>query len=105
MVDVPTRRQIEAWTTTHLEHAAGAWDQRAGLIGQNYDRAQSALSGIRWTGPASDQARDRLYRDLVDMRRAEDLLRQAAQTARSGANDITSAKRAALGAIRSAGYQ
>ena len=104
MVDMPTRSQLEAWTTAHLEQAASTWDQRAQLIGQQYDKAMSALNGIRWNGAAADQARDRLYRDLVDMRRAEDLLHQAAQTARNGANGIASAKQAALGAIGNAEF-
>jgi hypothetical protein len=105
MVDTPTRPQIEAWSTAHLERAAEVWTSRADLVQQNFEKAQSALNGIQWTGTAADQARDRLFKDLVDMRGAEDQLRQAAQTARSGANDIATARQSALGAIRTAEFQ
>jgi hypothetical protein len=105
MVNLPTRSQIEAWSTDHLEQAASVWAKRADAIAENYDKAQSALNGLRWTGAAGDQARDRYFRDLVDMRRGEDLLRKVATTARNGANDIANAKQAALDAIRRAELQ
>jgi hypothetical protein len=102
---MPTRSEIEKWSTAHLEDAAEAWTKRADLVAQNYDKAQSALGGIRWSGAAADQARDRYFQDLVDMRRAEDGLRRAAQIARDGARTISDAKQTALGAIRNAEYQ
>jgi hypothetical protein len=105
MVDTPTRSQIEAWTTAHLERAADVWTNRAQQFQQNFDKAQSALNGIKWTGAAADQARDRLFRDLVDMRRAEDQLRKAAHIARIGAVAIAAARQAALAAIRAAEFQ
>ena len=74
MVQTPTRSQIEAWSTAHLEQAADAWTRRADLVQQSYDKALSALNGITWRGAAGDQARDRFFRDLVDMRRAEDTI-------------------------------
>lgn len=105
MVDTPTRSQIEAWSTSHLERAADVWTGRADRIRQDFEKAQSALAAITWSGASADQARDRLFRDLVDMRRAEDLLRQAADTARRGAGDIAAARQSALGAIRGAEFQ
>ncbi|OBJ92568.1 hypothetical protein A5638_28685 [Mycolicibacterium fortuitum] len=101
-MNIPTRSQIEAWTTAHLQRAANVWTDRANHLQENYEKAQSALGGARWAGPGADQARDRLFRDLVDMRRAEDLLRQAAQTAQKGAETIADAQRAALATIRNA---
>lgn len=102
MVQTPTKSQIESWTTNHLEHAAKLWTERANLIQENYATAQNALGGARWSGSGADQARDRLFRDLVDMRRTEDQLRQAADVARKGSESIADARKAALAAIRNA---
>ncbi|MFV8054126.1 hypothetical protein [Mycobacterium sp. 48b] len=102
MVDTPTKSQIDAWTTRHLENAAKLWTERANLIQENYAKAFNALSGAHWSGAGADQARDRLFRDLVNMRRAEDQLRQAADVARKGSESIADARKAALAAIRNA---
>ncbi len=99
---MPTEKQIQAWTTTHLEKAADAWGQRAGVLQKSYQAASSALDGLRWHGTASELARDRFRGDTVEVGRVADTLRQLADAALRGATQIAQARQAALEAIRNA---
>ncbi|OBC11639.1 hypothetical protein A5784_34595 [Mycobacterium sp. 852013-50091_SCH5140682] len=102
MVQTPTRSQIQSWSTSHLEQAAKAWSARADQIQQSYDNARTALDGAPWVGASADRARDRFSADVTEMKRVEDLLRQAAKTATDGANRIADARQSALDAITNA---
>lgn len=95
-----TRSRIEGWTTGHLQSASLGWERAANIIDEQYGKAQSAVGGVPWTGPASDRANGKLSDNLAKVRASLDLMRQAAAIAKAGAESIGAAKNDAVNAIK-----
>lgn len=103
--DTPTRSQIEAWETAHLETAATRWTETAQAWEAHFTTIHDGMlrpGGSRWEGAGADSAADSAWGDLVKVRGAADALRSAAGSARTGADDISWAKRQAVTAITEA---
>ncbi|CPR69821.1 hypothetical protein [Mycobacteroides abscessus] len=101
----PTRSQIEAWQTTHLEAAATHWTETAGAWEGHFTTIHDGMlrpGGTKWEGAGADSAADSSWGDLVKVRGAADALHSAASAARNGADDIDWAKRQATAAITEA---
>jgi hypothetical protein len=99
---MPTRSRIEAWTTSHLLAAATSWQRQVALTEDLYGRAQHAVDRAPWTGTSADQASAKIFENLVAIRKALDLLRNAEGIARAGADAIDGSKRDAVAAIENA---
>lgn len=102
---MPTRSKVEGWRVDHLWTAAAAWMRQTILVEQVYGRALQLVGNAPWTGRAADQAEAALFGNLVALRGKLELLRQAQDIARRGAETIDGAKRAALEAITDAERQ
>lgn len=101
----PTRSQIEAWETAHLEAAATHWTETAQAWEGHFTTIHDGMlrpGGTRWEGAGADSAADTSWGDLVKVRGAADALHSAASAARNGADDIAWAKRQATAAITEA---
>lgn len=101
----PTRSQIEAWETAHLEAAATHWTETAQAWEGHFTTIHGGMlrpGGTRWEGAGADSAADSAWGDLVKVRGAADALNSAAGSARGGADDISWAKRQATTAITEA---
>jgi hypothetical protein len=102
---IPSRSQIEAWDTAHLESAAAHWSAIAPAWEEHYSAIHAGMlapGGTTWEGTAADAAQERAWADLVKVRGLADCLHDAAETARTGAEDIGWAKRQVLDAISEA---
>jgi hypothetical protein len=102
MVETPTRSRIEGWSSGHLRQAALGWQRQADLTEQLYGQARHAVDAAPWTGAAADRASAKLFENLVKIRGALDLLKNAERVATAGAEAIDAAKRAAVAAIQDA---
>ncbi|WP_078315392.1 hypothetical protein [Mycobacterium sp. D16Q16] len=101
----PTRSQIEAWETAHLEAAATHWTETAQAWEGHFTTIHTGMSrpgGTAWEGAGADSAADSSWGDVVKVRGAADALHSAAAAARNGADDISWAKRQATAAITEA---
>lgn len=101
----PSRSQIEAWDTAHLETAATHWTSAAAQWEEHYAAIHTgtlAPGGSVWEGTAAETAQERAWADLVTVRGLTECLHDASAAARSGAEDISWAKRQVLGAISDA---
>lgn len=102
---MPTRSEIEAWSTTHLEAAANHWRSTATRWEGHFETIHSGMlrpGGTTWEGPAADAAAERSWVDLVKVRGGGDALYAAAEVAKNGADDIAWAKRLVVDAINEA---
>lgn len=105
MVHTPTRSKIEGWRFDHLQSAAAVWMAQTILTEQVYGRALQLVGNAPWTGQAADHAEANVSESLVALRGKLELLRQAQDVARRGAESIAGAKRDALAAIANAERQ
>jgi hypothetical protein len=96
---MPTKSQVQSWSTAALEAAAKAWGQRATALKDAYDKAQHGLENADWSGTAGDQARARLKADAAKVHTALEQIEHAEKTATKGAQSIDDAKRDAVKAI------
>ena len=104
-VAIPTRSEIEAWTTSYLADAAAAWRGAAAASEDAFDQHRqniSAPGGTTWEGDAKDAALDRVTRDISVVGTQNETLLSAADTAENGVTDINAAKREVLAAITAA---
>lgn len=97
-----TLSQIRGWTTDHLTNAAGYWSQTADQWDDVFLTMRNQSQSIAWKGAGGDALRQRTGADYTLVSDKADKLRQAAGIARSGASDISSAKRSALNAVEDA---
>lgn len=105
MVEMPTRTKVENWKSDHLASAADAWTRQAQTVAGIYGSAQQAIAEPTWHGSAADSAHDRMFRDIVRVRTAMEMLRKAAGIARNGADLLAGLKRSAVEAISNAERQ
>lgn len=104
-VAIPTRSEIEAWTTSHLADAAASWRAAAEASEDAFDQHRQNISspgGTTWEGDAKDAALDRVTRDIAVVGTQNEALLAAAGTAENAVSDINSAQREALAAITAA---
>lgn len=102
---LPTRSEIEAWSTSHLSDAATSWRSAAAASEGAFDEHRQNISspgGTTWEGDAKDAALDRVTKDVTVVGRQGDVLREAAELAENGAHDIKAAKDKAVEAITAA---
>ncbi|MES5383473.1 hypothetical protein A5731_08185 [Mycolicibacterium conceptionense] len=102
---IPTRSEIEAWSTSHLTEAASTWRTAATTSEGAFDQHRQNVSspaGTTWEGDAKDAALDRVTADLAVVGRQGGVLREAADLAENGSHDIKAAKDKAVEAITAA---
>lgn len=102
---LPTRSEIEEWSTSHLSDAATSWRSAATASEGAFDKHRQNISspgGTTWEGDAKDAALDRVTKDVAVVGRQSDVLREAADLAENGAHDIKAAKDKAVEAITAA---
>ncbi|WP_236949353.1 hypothetical protein, partial [Mycolicibacterium goodii] len=102
---LPTRSEIEEWSTSHLSDAATSWRSAAAASEGAFDEHRQNISspgGTTWEGDAKDAALDRVTKDVAVVGRQGDVLREAAELAENGAHDIKAAKDKAVEAITAA---
>ncbi|OFB40299.1 hypothetical protein BA059_09740 [Mycolicibacterium sp. (ex Dasyatis americana)] len=102
---LPTRSEIEEWSTSHLSDAASGWRSEATASEDAFDQHRqnvSAPGGTTWEGGAKDAALDRVTADTAVVGRQSSVLRQAADLAENGSHDVAAAKGAAVEAISAA---
>lgn len=97
-----TLSQIRGWSTEHLTSAAGYWNKTADQWEEAFLTMRNQSHTMVWKGAGGDALRQRTGSDYNLVSGKADQLRQAAGVARSGASDITSAKRSALNAVEDA---
>lgn len=97
-----TLSQIRGWSTDHLTNAAGYWTKTADQWEDAFLTMRNQSHTMVWKGAGGDALRQRTGADYTLVSGKADSLRQAAGVARSGASDITSAKRSALNAVEDA---
>lgn len=81
-VAIPTRSEIEAWTTSHLADAATAWRGTAAASEDAFDQHRRNINspgGTTWEGDAKDAALDRVTRDISVVGTQNEALRAAAE--------------------------
>jgi hypothetical protein len=92
----PTLPQIYAWDVDHLIEAAHHWDSTANRWDDVYGQVWQQSLGMDWEGQARDALVERTTDDKTTVTRKSDRLREAAQTARKGAGDISAVQRSVL---------
>lgn len=101
----PTLSAVRGWDTVHLTEAASHWTRTATRWEDTFDRLSQSLinpGGSPWLGEAADAAQQRTYNDRLIVIGAADQLHNASTIARTGAEQIRSAKQAALAAVQRA---
>lgn len=102
-VALPTRSELEAWSTTDLADAAANWRTAAIESESAFDQHRQNIAspgGTTWEGDAKDAALDRVTNDIGVVGSHGAVLREAAGIAENGAGDIEAAKRDVLAAIQ-----
>jgi hypothetical protein len=102
---VRTLSAVRGWDTTHLIDAAAHWTKTATVWEDTFTRLSQSVSnpgGTSWLGAAADAAQHRAYTDRLTVIEAADQLHNAATVASTGADEIRSAKQAALAAVQRA---
>lgn len=93
---LPTLSQIQAWDTEHLIDAAEHWDATANRWDDVYGQVWQQSLSMDWQGQARDALVDRTTTDKTTVTGHSDQLREASQTARKGASDISAVQRSVL---------
>jgi hypothetical protein len=93
---LPTLSQIRAWDIDHLIEAAEHWDATADRWDHVYGQVWQQSLGMGWQGQARDALVERTTADKMTVTPKSDQLREAAQTARKGAGDISAVQRSTL---------
>lgn len=102
---MPTRSQVESWSTSHLADAATNWREAATGSESTFDEHRQNITspgGSTWEGDGKDAAIDRVTADCAVVGRQSGVLRQAADLAENGSYDIKAAKAKAEEAIAAA---
>jgi hypothetical protein len=100
-----TLSQVRAWDVTHLHDAATHWDAVATTWEHAFDSVHQesfAPGGTEWMGAAADAAQLQTAIDRKTASTSADALRSTATIARSGADELTSAKANVLDAVANA---
>ncbi|OBA57317.1 hypothetical protein A5647_24190 [Mycobacterium sp. 1100029.7] len=98
----PTLSQLQAWQTDHLINAATYWTTTADRWEDTFTQVRNQATTMGWEGEGGEGLRARAGGDLATVSTKADLLRSAAQVARTGAGNISAAQRRALYAVEDA---
>lgn len=104
-IALPTRTEIEEWSTTHLADAATNWRAATRASEDAFDQHRANIispGGTTWEGNAKDAALNRVTADIAVVDTQNEALLAAAGIAENGVTDINAAKREALAAITAA---
>jgi hypothetical protein len=91
-VALPTRSEIEAWSTTELANAAASWRTAATQSEDAFDQHRQNIAspgGTTWEGDAKDAALDRVTNDIGVVGDHGVVLREAAGIAEGGVGTST----------------
>lgn len=99
---MPSRSEIEEWSTRHLEAAAGRWRTSATESDEAFAQHHANIVNTNWAGDAKDAAVNRVTTDAAVVASQTAVQRAGGQIAEDGSRDIQAAKREALGAIADA---
>ena len=95
-VCAPSLSQILGWDTAHLDQAATDWVNTAEHWEGSFTSAhRDTLSpgGISWQGQAAEAAQQRAMADLIQVGGLADILHEASQIVRRGADQLDYLKR------------
>jgi hypothetical protein len=93
---LPTLSQIQTWDTELLIDAADHWTATADRWDDVYGQVWQQSLGMDWEGQTRDALVERTTTDKTTVMGHSDQLREAAQTARKGAGDISAVQRSVL---------
>jgi len=96
---IATLSQVRSWNTDYLTEAADHWTRTAVVWEDSFTALANQISmpgGTRWEGAAADAAFASAHTDRMTVIGLADELHAAARVARTGANQIDSARSAVL---------
>lgn len=99
---LPSRSEIEQWSTRDLDAAAARWRTSATASDEAIAQHRANIVNATWAGDAKDAAVNRVTTDAVVVDSHGAVQRAGAQVAEDGSRDIQAAKREALDAIAAA---
>jgi hypothetical protein len=102
---IPTLSQVWSWNTDYLSEAADNWARIAVVWEESFTALANQISvpgGTPWEGAAADAAFARAHSDRMIVIGLADELHAAARIARTGANQIDSARGAVLSVVNAA---
>jgi hypothetical protein len=99
---IPTRSQLEAYTTDHLVEAASYWEGLADRWEDAHWQVRNEAHSLDWAGFGGDALRRRTVSDYEVATGKAGQLREAAMIARRGAGDISAAQRRVMYAVQDA---
>lgn len=99
---IPSRSEIEAWSTRDLDVAAARWRTSATESDEAFAQHRANIVSTNWAGDAKDAAVNRVTADTVVVGNQSAVQRAGAQIAGDGSRDIQAAKREAMDAIAEA---
>ena len=86
---IPTRSQIESYTTDHLVDAAEYWGSLADRWEDAHWQVRNEAHSLNWEGSAGDAVRARTVADYTVAAHRADQLRTAAGIARQQAGELS----------------
>ncbi|WP_313675676.1 hypothetical protein [Mycolicibacterium sp.] len=102
---IVTLSQVRSWNTDYLTEAADHWTRTAVVWEDSFTALANQISmpgGTPWEGGAADAAFTRAHADRMTVIGLADELHAAARVARTGANQIDSARAAVLRVVEAA---
>jgi hypothetical protein len=99
---IPTRSQIEAYTTDHLVDAADHWDGLADRWEDTHWQVRNQAHALDWQGFAGDALRARTASDYTIASDHADLLRGTSRIARQQAGELERLRNRVLYAVEDA---
>lgn len=104
-MSVPTLAAVRRWDTDHLIAAAGSWTTAATVWEDDFTELAGRMiapGGLPWEGQAAEAAQRRSHTDRMNVIGLADQLHSASSIARTGAGEISHARRAVLRVVRAA---
>lgn len=99
---LPSRSEIENWSTSDLDEAAARWRASATESDEAFAQHRTNILNTNWAGDAKDAAVNRVTADAVVVSNQSAVQRAGTQIAEDGSRDIRAAKREAMDAIAEA---
>lgn len=99
---LPSRSEIENWSTSDLDEAAARWRTSATESDEAFAQHRANILNTSWTGDAKDAAVNRVTADAVVVGNQSAVQHAGTQIAEDGSRGIQAAKREAMDAIAEA---
>ena len=99
---LPSRSEIENWSTSDLDEAAARWRTSATESDEAFAQHRANILNTSWAGDAKDAAVNRVTADAVVVSNQSAVQRAGTQIAEDGSRDVQAAKREAIDAIAEA---